>query len=102
MHELARVAAGEHFGEMAIIDRLERTATVQADEDAVTLKFHQRDLIQHPPVAMKLYRNMASLLSRRLRKTNEMLILNGGKARSASVKPVTAGTETGQRPILRR
>jgi ATP-binding cassette subfamily B protein len=72
---LAVVESGEHFGEMAVIDNLERTATVRALTPAVTLKFNQRDLLQQPAASIKLFQNMARLLSKRLRKTNEVLIL---------------------------
>jgi CRP-like cAMP-binding protein len=48
---------------------------VRALTPAVTLKFNQRDLLQQPAASIKLFQNMARLLSKRLRKTNEVLIL---------------------------
>jgi len=104
--EIARILPGEHFGEMAIIESQERAASIQAVEASVTLKFHQRDLVQNPPVAMKLYRNIARLLSKRLRKTNEMLVRGSTKARlpdsGGGASPPQGAALPAQRRVTRR
>lgn len=64
--ELARLAAGHCFGEMALVGRPVRTACVRATRDAMTLRFY-RDLVDaNVESAHIMYRNMASILASRL------------------------------------
>jgi len=74
---LVSFAAGTHFGEMALLDREARSATVQADEplvcyvlDRPTYERLERDM---PGVAIKLLTNLGAELSARLRHSNRML-----------------------------
>ncbi len=70
---LAEFGAGSFFGELALLDRGQRTATVIADTDMSLLVFSQAEFhaLQWwvPSVAHK----MAIELSRRLRRADELL-----------------------------
>jgi CRP-like cAMP-binding protein len=71
--ELARLNAGHCFGEMALVGRHLRSATVRATRDAVTMRFY-RDLIDaNPESAHVIYRNIASILANRLDESSELL-----------------------------
>jgi CRP-like cAMP-binding protein len=74
---LVSFAAGTHFGEMALLDREARSATVQADErlvcyvlDRPACERMERDM---PAIAIKLLTNLGAELSARLRHSNRML-----------------------------
>ncbi len=70
---LATLGPGDIFGELAIFDEEERSATVEALEDieviAILAGDMRRMLREHPNIAVKLL----AALSRRLRETNERL-----------------------------
>ena len=83
---LATVEPGEHFGEIALLAHVHRTATVRAVEPALALQFSRVALEQRPSLAMKLYRNMTRILSKRLRKTNNEVLLQAKRARLAEQK----------------
>jgi CRP-like cAMP-binding protein len=74
---LASFAAGTVFGEVALLDREPRSATVTADEEAVCYvlsedAFHAlvRD---HHAIAIALLTNLGRELSRRVRRANTMI-----------------------------
>jgi len=74
---LVTFAAGTAFGEMALLDRESRSATVQADErlvcyvlDRPAFERIERDM---PAIAIKLLTNLGVKLSVRLRQSNRML-----------------------------
>ena len=76
-YELGRYAAGDCFGEMALIDFGPRSASVCAVEDSDAIVLSPRCLLE---VAKKdleqyamIYMNMARELSRRLRRADERL-----------------------------
>jgi glutaminase len=76
---LATFSVGMVFGEMALIDRAPRSATIIADTDTqcdlLRLEdFDQLD-ISHPGIKIKLLQNLSLVLSRRLRKANRELSL---------------------------
>ena len=66
--EVARLGAGSHFGEIALIDRRPRTATVTAVSDLTTYGlpvFVFRPFVEaRPQVAWKLLEAMADRLAR--------------------------------------
>jgi CRP-like cAMP-binding protein len=70
---LATLGPGEIFGELAIFDEEQRSATVEALEEteviAILAGDMRRMLREHPDIAVKLLAG----LSRRLRETNERL-----------------------------
>jgi glutaminase len=76
---LATFSAGMVFGEMALIDRAPRSATIVSDNEAecdlLNLEDFDRLSISHPGIKIKLLENMSLILSRRLRKANLELSL---------------------------
>ena len=75
--DLAVLASGSHFGEMAFFDGEKRSATVVVNEktDLVCLDFKDlRHLLEgHPAIAIKVYKAMAYFLCGRLRVTTNDL-----------------------------
>ena len=71
--ELARLTAADSFGEMSLLDQEVRSATVKALSSCVLVRINDNALARKPEIAMKFYRNMAKVLSERLRQANELL-----------------------------
>ncbi len=71
MERIATLNKGETFGEMAIVDHLERSATVKTLEDAVLLKLSEEGLSNIRANLDSAYnsilKNLANEVSRRLR-----------------------------------
>jgi signal-transduction protein with cAMP-binding, CBS, and nucleotidyltransferase domain len=71
---LAAFSAGMAFGEMAIIDRAPRSATIVADTevdcDVLPLEDFEKLGISHPTIKIKLLENLGLGLCRKLRKVN--------------------------------
>ncbi|MBI2974923.1 MAG: cyclic nucleotide-binding domain-containing protein [Deltaproteobacteria bacterium] len=76
---LTSFESGEFFGEMALIDRSKRSATVTALETLQLLKFSGGRLdefaVKEPEIFAKLYRNFATTLASHLRRSTEKLRL---------------------------
>ena len=74
---IVELGPGEHFGEMALVDREPRSASVTALEDAHLLVMRRRDflgLIKHErDVAVKLLWQFLGVLTARLRNTSREL-----------------------------
>jgi SulP family sulfate permease len=75
---LASFSAGTVFGEVALLDREPRSATVTADEEAVCYvlseeAFHAL-VLDHHAIAIKLLTNLGRELSRRVRRTTAMIL----------------------------
>lgn len=81
--EIARIGAGEHFGEMALVERALRSATVVVDDEARLLEFSRADLFkllrEQKDTGIKLLWNLTTALAGRLRETSREL----GEAREA-------------------
>jgi len=73
---LAELKPGASFGEMALIDRSVRSASVRALKDSVTLKLRQECLDRFPRSASLLYRNIARTLVQRVRQTNDLVLFH--------------------------
>lgn len=71
--ELARLTAADSFGEMALVDQETRSATVKALTPCILVRINDTALARKPEIAVKFYRNMAKVLSERLRSANELL-----------------------------
>ncbi len=71
--ELARLGAGNCFGEMALVGNHLRSATVRATRDAVTMRFYRELIDSNPQSAHIIYRNIASILAGRLDESSVML-----------------------------
>jgi CRP/FNR family cyclic AMP-dependent transcriptional regulator len=74
---IAILHSGNIFGEMAIMDRDTRSATVAANEYVKALEIRREDLerllASDKDLALKCYRNFIRVLCGRLRSTNESL-----------------------------
>ena len=78
--ELARLAPGDVFGEMALIERVPRSARAVAHTDAVLLVLGREDLVRwlgaDPQMAIGFFVELLRVLSRRLRRSsNEVALL---------------------------
>jgi CRP/FNR family cyclic AMP-dependent transcriptional regulator len=72
--ELARLGAGSCFGEMALVGKHTRSATLRAvGGDAVALRFYAEHVDASPETSALIYRNIARILSERLNTSSEML-----------------------------
>ena len=74
---LTRLGPGEHFGEMALVDKAPRSASVSADEESELLVIHRRDFFdivrKDHDVAVKLLWSFLGVLTERLRNTSREL-----------------------------
>ncbi len=64
--KLVLLGAGHCFGEMALVGNHVRSATVRATRDTVTMRFYRELIDANPESAHVIYRNIASILARRL------------------------------------
>lgn len=76
--KIATVRAGKTIGEMSLLDGLPHSATARVVEPSILLlmtKSHFEQVSrEHPEVALKMIRKMATLMSLRLRQTSGVLI----------------------------
>ena len=74
---LTALAPGVHFGEMALVDRSPRSATVRARKNTRLMSLSRRSFYQlvrgEPVLSSKLLWSFVQVLSHRLRATNEAL-----------------------------
>jgi len=61
----------ECFGEMAILDRQPRSATVRAEEDTTVLKITQEDFFEIMADRPEIAQGVIEVLTSRLRKADE-------------------------------
>lgn len=71
--ELARLFSSDSFGEMALADKDTRSATVTALSSCVLVRLSDQAMNHKPEIGMKVYRNIARVLSARLRSADEAL-----------------------------
>lgn len=93
---IARFGPGDTFGEMALLDRRPRSATVKCTSDCCLLMLDEKDLLHIPEVCPKLYRNLACMVAERLRDSNASISLILSDAPSDLVIP-----ESGSRSVRR-
>lgn len=72
---IKELGPGECFGEMSLIDCRSRSASVKAITPCRMLKLDGQQVMQLPDISAKLFRNIARLLSKRLRSANEIMTL---------------------------
>lgn len=72
--ELARLAAADSFGEMALADNETRSATVTALSPCVLVRINDQVLNSRPEIGLKVFRNISHVLSARLRSADEALV----------------------------
>lgn len=103
--KLATLWAGEVFGELALVDFGERSASVTATEMSRVLSFDRMDVVKlAPSLLAKLYRNVGAMMASRLRETNSIVsVLLAEKAAEEDAQLVGSGfTAPSQRKVLRR
>ena len=75
---LVTFSSGTLFGEMALLDSEERSATVLADDELLCLSLSRADFgalsREHPQLALKLLANLGRELSQRIRLLNQNLL----------------------------
>jgi CRP-like cAMP-binding protein len=71
--ELARLMAADSFGEMALADNEARSASVVADSECILVRLNDHTINANPEIGLKIYRNIAKVLSSRLRAADELL-----------------------------
>jgi CRP-like cAMP-binding protein len=72
--ELAQLHPGDSFGEMALVDDKVRSARVRATSDCVALHFVLSRLEDSPEIMSSLYQNIARILVKRLKNTNNVIL----------------------------
>lgn len=73
--ELAQLEPGDSFGEMSLLDQEMRSASVIALDNCVLLRLAESACWAKPTVSAKIFRNIARILSRRLRDLDEAYVL---------------------------
>ncbi len=73
---IRKLGPGECFGEMSLIECRSRSASVRASATCKLLRIDGDSIAKMPDLAFKIYRNIAILLSQRLRHANEILALS--------------------------
>jgi diguanylate cyclase (GGDEF)-like protein len=75
IHTLAYLKPGDLFGEVAQSSQRKRMARVTADEDTQLLEMKFGDISRlgrfHPRIAMRIYRNLTTILSERIAQSSE-------------------------------
>jgi signal transduction histidine kinase len=71
-HVLARLHAGEVFGEYALIDQERRSASVTAEEPGILLKIDQKDFYQMASGNSRILRGVLKVLISRIREMNTL------------------------------
>jgi CRP-like cAMP-binding protein len=69
--KLASLRGGDCFGEMCLVGARTRSATVRAMEDSLALRFAKDKVDAQHELAAVMYRNIASVLMRRLVQSND-------------------------------
>jgi serine/threonine protein phosphatase PrpC len=83
--KIADLGRGQHFGEMALVDRSTRSLTAIANADTRLITIHRKELLElikrEPASAVKMLWSFVQVLGQRLRKTNADLseALHGDK-----------------------
>lgn len=78
--ELGIILPGQCFGEMGLIDNRARSAKATTIENAVLFSITDKVLLRMSnsrkffPISLKLYRNFAQMLARRLRTSNQKVV----------------------------
>lgn len=73
-HILATLKKNDVIGDMALVENKPRSASVRAKTDLTVLTFKMLDLKLKPQILLILTRNMAKILSERLRFTNQVTV----------------------------
>lgn len=103
IHTLGYLKAGDLFGEIAQLSKRNRLARVTSNEQSQLLEMKWESIKQlgrfHPRVAMRLYRNLATILSRRVADFTEEKEKSHDELTGALTKPFLC--EIFQQEIMR-
>ena len=76
-HEVAKLSEGQHFGEMALVNRSPRSLSATAQEDCTVLSINRKDFYaiikREPALSTKLLWSFVQALATRLRDTTKEL-----------------------------
>ncbi len=72
--ELASLAPGDSFGEMSLVDKDPRSASVTATAECVLIRIPESACWKNPVVSAKIFRNISRILSRRLREADRTIL----------------------------
>ncbi|WP_058533689.1 cyclic nucleotide-binding domain-containing protein [Legionella saoudiensis] len=73
-HVLATLKENDVIGDMALVENRPRSASIRAKSDLAVLSFNLEALNAHPRIRLLLTKNMAKILSQKLRDTNQVTI----------------------------
>ncbi|AMP89824.2 TPA: cyclic nucleotide-binding domain-containing protein [Legionella pneumophila] len=76
IHVIATLTKDEIVGEMALVENNRRSASVKAKTDLTVIEYSLEKVKAKPKLNLILIKNMAQILSRRLRFTNEVTVKN--------------------------
>jgi CRP-like cAMP-binding protein len=79
--ELTQIGPRESFGEMALLDRDPRSASVSATSDVTCLKIERDDFYDLMSERMEIAHGIIRTLSQRLREANERLSVHSSTPR---------------------
>ncbi|HTJ81882.1 MAG TPA: Stp1/IreP family PP2C-type Ser/Thr phosphatase [Polyangiaceae bacterium] len=92
--KIAELGPGEHFGEMALVDKAPRSADIIASEPSSLLSIKRRDFFdiirKDHPIAVKLLWSFLGVLTERLRNTSrELGAARDNKSPTTSLAPMS-------------
>lgn len=76
IHLLATLSKNDVVGEMSLIENNSRSTSVRAKTSLTVIQYPLEKVKAQPKLNLKLIRNMAQILSKRLRFTNEVTVKN--------------------------
>jgi CRP-like cAMP-binding protein len=71
--ELAQLKAADSFGETALADNEQRSASVVAKTPCVLVRINAKTVNSRPEIGLKVYQNLAKVLAKRLRTADHLL-----------------------------
>ncbi len=83
--ELAALGTGDSFGEMSLVDKDLRSASVTATENCVLIRIHESACWKNPVASAKMFRNVSRILSQRLREADRILLLRRPESHSSGM-----------------
>jgi len=99
---LSILGHGDLFGELALIDDKERSATAEALGDVELISLDRELFLQHTGMESSQLRRVLSLFSARLRKTDELAMVLAFEKPSRRLEFALDTIRTGARPDSRR
>lgn len=96
---IAKVGAGQHFGEIALVANRARSASVRALVPSVAIRLSKDAVLAEQKAAVQLFRNMAQMLAKCLISLDEEVILHKTAAAAAAAAEAERAKEA--RPRVR-